>query len=86
MKRGFTLIEVLIEVLIVICILGILFSIAVPIILGKGNGSPQYKSPQESIQCIGGYKFVGKTQLIDNQGHGIVCDIGPASGPPASPY
>jgi len=64
MKKGFTLIELLI----VIAIVGILASVAIPMMVGE--------KWSWNTQCVGGYVFTRTshpTQVLDDQGHGIKC-------------
>lgn len=71
MNRGFTLIETVI----VLAICGILIAITADVYQCKSNGKgcPSKHDPR---MCSAGYVFVnsGRTQLLDENGHGIPCE------------
>lgn len=72
----------LIELVIVIAILGILLSIAIPAVTGTRSGTPAdltwgFNGVTES-RCIDGYRFVvgqdgGARQIMDEMGRGVKC-------------
>jgi prepilin-type N-terminal cleavage/methylation domain-containing protein len=69
MQKGFTIIELMI----VVAIIGIIVSVAVPAVTGKKS---QYLLAP-ATQCIGGYTFTNRNtpvQIIDNNGKGIPCE------------
>lgn len=72
MKNGFTMIEFMI----IVAILGILSTIAIPVL--TGNNKAAFKPAQEkpSTLCIGGYMFLsdGKTQILNSTGGGVQCN------------
>lgn len=76
MKKGFTLIELMI----VIAIIGIVAAIALGPVAGRNTNS-NYTYGINGIseeRCISGFKFVvGQrgymTQILDQNGHGVTC-------------
>jgi len=73
MKKGFTLIEVMI----VVAILAILGAIVAPIAFSNGNIKWSVSGGWTEEKCVGGFKFVQArntvTQILDAQGHSISC-------------
>lgn len=73
----------LIETLIVFAIVGIVAAIVIPIFNqpkdDMGRPIQKKESPDDSVKCIGGYKFIQTScsdkpvQIINSEGKGISC-------------
>jgi prepilin-type N-terminal cleavage/methylation domain-containing protein len=77
--KGFTLIEVMI----VICILGVLAAITLPVMFGASIPNQSAVSfginGMTEVRCIDGYKFVigeggNARQVMDELGRGVKCN------------
>ena len=76
-SRGFTLIELMI----IIAIVGIAITIALPVITGHNTTSNASIGMNGVVEerCIGGYKFVvghrgQPTQILNEMGKGVPCN------------
>lgn len=72
----------MLEVMIIICIIGILASIAIPAMNDKTTTSKKQSSTlqiQYKVDCIEQYKFIhtgsDTIQLIDDKGNGVKCSV-----------
>lgn len=77
-NKGFTLIEIMI----VICIVGIISAIAIPAMMGQPVNTNSLSfgvNGTTETRCIDGYKFVvgrkgSVSQMMDENGHGVKCN------------